>query len=251
MASEEAINRALNEVQKQYEKALQQLYGLNNTIRDLRTYANHLIDTGDFSAAPKRLSNEAWRKRATEMIKELIKIDKANYPSFNSVLVPIYIELRNVYGIVLEQLRKDFRSNNDTLRYPSAFEAISDDDVVRDIFDSLLISLFPKDYFNDDVLEFIKDKHSNNTSLCDTPEEIVLKIIAPLAIKKNDDSKGFSQTFEFVCAHMNCDWKNLQTRYRNKYKISDPPSRMSIITDSTNVLNKFKKTVRSLLEDCG
>lgn len=251
MPAKEVINRNLNEVQKQYERALRQLAGLNNTIRDLQAYASHLIDVGDFSVCPKRLSNEAWRKRATEMIKELIKIDKENYPTFNSVLVPIYIKLRNVYGIVLDQLRKDFRYNNDTLRYPSAFEAISDDDVVRDIFDSILISLFPDNYFNDDVLEFIKEiDNGNKTSLSDSPDEIILRIIAPLAIRKNDLSKGYCQTFEFVCIYMNCDWKNLQTRYMNKYKSTKEPSRASIIVNNQNVLKKFKKTVCLLLEDC-
>jgi len=109
MLTEELVKKRLEEVNAQYEQALRQLAGLNNTIINLQKYASHLISVGDFSARPQRLSNEAWRKRASEMIKELIKVDKKNYPTFNSVLVPIYIQLRNVYGVVLDQLRKDFR----------------------------------------------------------------------------------------------------------------------------------------------
>lgn len=250
MLTEELVKKRLEEVNAQYEQALRQLAGLNNTIINLQKYASHLISVGDFSARPQRLSNEAWRKRASEMIKELIKVDKKNYPTFNSVLVPIYIQLRNVYGVVLDQLRKDFRYNNDTLRYPSAFEAISDDDMIRSIFDSLLIGLFPDDYFKDEVLDYIeRSENGEEVVLADTPEEIILKVIAPLAIKRNDESYGYIETFELVCAHMQCSWGNLQTRYMNKNNVKEPPSKAAIITSNANVLRKFKKTICVLLED--
>ena len=157
------------------------------------------------------------------------KVDKKNYPTFNSVLVPIYIQLRNVYEVVLDQLRKDFRYNNDTLRYPSAFEAISDDGMIRSIFDSLLIGLFPDDYFKDEVLDYIeRSENGEEVVLADTPEEIILKIIAPLAIKRNDESYGYIETFELVCAHMQCSWGNLQIRYMNKTMSKNPHQRQQL-----------------------
>lgn len=213
MDIDKVITRRLNEIDNQYRQAVRQLEGLNNTIISLQKYASHLIDTGDFSSAPQRLSNEAWRKRASEMVKELIKIDRNNYSSFNSVLVPIYIELRNVYGVVLDQLRKDFRYNNNTLRYPSAFEAISDDTMIRDIFDSLLIGLFPDGYFTDDVLNFIERRENGEVATLDK---------SALAIKRDDESQGHSNSFEFVCSHMNCSWGNFKTRYMNKNKVEKP-----------------------------
>ena len=250
MLTEELVNRRLREVNAQYEQALRQLAGLNNTIINLQKYASHLISVGDFSARPQRLSNEAWRKRASEMIKELIKVDKKNYPTFNSVLVPIYIQLRNVYGVVLDQLRKDFRYNNDTLRYPSAFEAISDNDMIRNIFDSLLIGLFPDNYIVDEALNCIERGENNEEAVLDEPpaEEMILRIIAPLAIKRKDKSYGYIETFELVCANMKCSWGNLQTRYMGKNNIEDPPSKVAIITSNANVLKKFKKTICALLE---
>lgn len=250
MLTKEVVDQRLKEVDAQYEQALRQLAGLNNTIINLHKYANHLINVGGFSARPKRLSNEAWRKRASEMIKELIKVDRKNYPTFNSVLVPIYIQLRNVYGVVLDQLRKDFRYNNNTLRYPSAFEAISDDDTVRSIFDSLLIDLFPENYFVDEVLDYIeRGENGEEIALDEPPEEIILKIIAPLAAKRNDESYGYVETYKLVCDNMPCSWKNLQTRYMSKNNVKEPPSKVAIITSNANVLRKFKKTVCALLED--
>lgn len=182
------------------------------------------------------------------MVKELMKTDKVKYPTFNSVLVPIYIKLRDVYGVVLEQLRKDFRNKYDTLRYPSAFEAISGDDAVRDTFDSILIGLFPDDYFIDDALEIIE--RGEAVAYSNSPSEVLKEIISPLALKNNDDSFGYSKTFEDVCENMDCSWSNLQTRYKNKNPTEDEPSKLTIIVTNDAVLRKFKKTVRDMLEKC-
>ena len=250
MNYDDTIAFRLKEVDKQYKQALKQLEGLNNTIINLQDYASHLIETGDFSSAPKRLSNEAWRRRATEMIKELVKIDRIHYPSFNSVLIPIYTKLRDVYGVVLEQLRKDFRYDCNTLRYPSAFEAISNNDMIRDIFDSLLIDLFPEEYFADEVLTFIKKKECGKVPTLDkSPRETIVDIIAPLAVKRGDESKEYSKTFELVCSYMDCSWGNLQTRYIHKYKVENSPTKEEIIINNANVLRKFKKIVSALLEN--
>ena len=247
MFTEELINKRIRELDAQYELAVRQVAGLENAICELKKYAGYLIKTGDFSTYPNRMSGEAWRRRISEMIKELMKIDKKRYPSFNSVLSPIYIQLRNVYGVVLEQLRKDFRYKYDTLRYPTAFEAISEDDTVRSIFESLLLGMFPDEYFEDEVLEIIEGGGSVE---CETkPEEVILQILVPLAIQRRDNSFGYADTFNLVCNSMDCSWGNLQTRYMNKHNLEDAPSKTIILVENANVLRKFKKTVRVLLDE--
>lgn len=246
IVDEETITQRIKELNAQYDQACKQLAGLQRTIDSLQQYASHIVSTGDFSKQPLRLSNEAWRKRASEMIKELMKVDKKNYPSFNSVLYTIYIQLRNVYGVVLDQLRKDFRYNHNTLRYPSAFEAISDDESIREIFDSLLIDLFPDGYFEDEVLTAIE--RGDAYVQVEKPEDVLEKIVTPLAIAMNDNSFGYAETFDRICNHMDCSWKNLQTRYMRRNNLTDSPPRAAIIVDNASVLRKFKKTARELLE---
>ena len=243
------IEERIKELNLQYEEAERRLSALRNTIETISGCAAHILNTGDFDSKPPIMSGSKWMKRASEMIKELIRVDKKTYPSFNSVLSPIYIKLRNSYGIVLDQLRKDFRYNNDTLRYPSAFEAISDDNVVRSIFDSLLISLFPDEYFKDDVIKIIEEGGTIDR-VEDSPEEAVVKIIAPLAEKMNDSSDGCIDTFNEVCSNMNCSWGNLETRYMNKNNLNEAPSRLTIIVSNPSVLRKMKKTVCAMLDDC-
>lgn len=83
----------------------------------------------------------------------------------------------------------------------------------------------------------------------DQPEELILKILVPLAIKRKDDSFGYAETFDLVCDKMDCSWGNLQTRYMNRNNLEEAPSKLTIIVSNANVLRKFKKTVRILLEN--
>ena len=249
MDTNEIIKRRLSEINEQYGRVLKRLEGLNQTIIELQEYASGIISTKDFTNIPNRLSNAAWRKRAAEMIKELTKINRSTYPSFDSVLVSIYKKLRDVYGIVLDQLRKDFRCNYNTLRYPSAFEAISDNDQVRDIFDSILLDLFPDNYFVDTVLECVEHGEDNSLESADqASHETIIKIIEPLAVLRNDSSPEYQETFKEVCAFMDCSWKNLRTRYINRFGADSAPSREKIILSNNNVMRKFKNAVRIQLE---
>lgn len=246
--NEDLIRRRIEDIDAQYNQVMGQLAGLDRTIRDLKQCANWLIHSGDFNIKTQRTSNEAWRKRASETIKELMRVDSGTYPTFNSVLIPIYIKLRDVHGVVLDQLRKDYKYKYDLLRSPSGFEAISDDDTVRDIFDSLLVDMFPKNYSKDEVLEIIETGNAD-AYIKNSLEEIIVKIILPLATKIGDNSYGYINTFDSVCSQMECSWGNLQTRYMNRHNLKAPPSRTLLILSNPNVMRKFKKTVRAMLED--
>lgn len=95
--------------------------------------------------------------------------------------------------------------------------------MIRDIFNSLLISLFPDGYFTDDVLSFIERRENGEVATLDkSARDAIVEIITPLTIKCGDKSQGHSNAFEIVCSHMNCSWSNLKTRYMNKNKVEKP-----------------------------
>lgn len=240
--------KRLQEVKLQFQQAEKQLQGLQRTIENLDAYINTV--RSDETGTHFRMSNLAWRKRASEMIRELIKTDKKSYPTFNSVLVPIYIKLRDVYGVVLDQMRKDYVYKYDTLRYPSAFEVISDDDVVREIFESLLLSMFPSTYFIDEA--FVLSEQGDEEHIADMQrdrqEQIIMNKIVPLAIKRNDESDDYVDTFEEICSQMDCSWHNLQVRYMHKNGLDYLPSKLTVIAGNDSVRRKFQKALRILLE---
>lgn len=246
MSVEDVARTRAVEINRQYERAARQLSMANETIRELNAYVNRLTNTKDFTDDTIRMTNEDWMSRASEMIKELMVVDGINYPTFKSVLLPIYTKLKNVYGIVLDQLRKEYRYNNNTLRYPSAFEAISDNDTVRSIFDSLLIELFPEEYFYDEVVECVEGRHEY-----DPKQDInnpILRMIEPLANKMGDNTQCYTSTIAAVLNNMDCSWGNLQTRYMNKHGVSSPPTKLEIILDNHHVMKKFKNTILTMLE---
>lgn len=56
--------------------------------------------------------------------------------------------------------------------------------MIRDIFNSLLISLFPDGYFTDDVLSFIERRENGEVATLDkSARDAIVEIITPLAIK--------------------------------------------------------------------
>lgn len=247
MLDDDLIITRIKELRNQYDQTERQLYAIGESVNNLEKCASQIIKADNFSNEPIRISNKAWRRRASETIRELMRVDRVNYPTFDSVLISIYIKLRDVYGVVFDQLRKDYKYKYNMLCFPSAFEAISDDNTVRDIFDSLLVDMFPESYFNDEAIETLESRcESTNGEYLS--EEMLIKIIQPLAIKMGDNSYGYINTFNHVCSQMDCSWSNLQTRYMNKNGLSEPPHISRIILDNVRVLRKFKRTTRIMID---
>jgi len=248
MTSEEIIARRVGELDAELELAQKQLVALRNCIQGIKVYAENVAEDRNYSLKCPRLSNEAWRNRASEMIKELTTVDKVQYPSPHSVKAKVYIVLRDHYGVVLEQLRKDFKYKHNTLRSVSTFEAISDDPMVRDIFDAVLQDLFPEEYYEDEILTLIEGGGNDESVVVEKPNPIA-EVIKPLAIISRDDSYEYVDTFERVCANLDCAWHNLQVRYMKKNNLTSPPSKMTIIANNDTVFRKFKKIVRAMVEN--
>lgn len=152
--------------------------------------------------------------------------------------------MRNVYGIVIEQLRKEYRDKYGRDSLPEALEAISEDKTSRDLFETILRGLFPKGYWNHE-----DDTADDNYNECKTQEEIVRDLIKPLAEKYNDLSKGYNKTLRVVYKRMDCSWSNLQTRYKNNNNLKTIPQKMTIVINNQSVFRKFKKCVNELLDE--
>lgn len=276
MDYKDIVQARVKEVELLYNQIIRQASGLRKTMEKLVKYANTIIESGEFDARPYRMSDTAWQKRATDTIKELLK--RGSYSTTNEVLSAIYIDLRDTYGVVLDQLRKDYRENNDLLRYPSAFEAISGDDMVRSIFDSILLAMFPEDYFQDEVLMQIEgtntqdsipesqpviedsaesesDENIQSTAEEDSSEQEkaevetqIAGIVSELAELLNDTSFGNGKTFEFICDNMECHWGYLATQYRRKNQTQVSPSRYTIVIENARTRSIFEKTARRLIK---
>lgn len=242
------LQKRLDEIMKLYNQTMRQADGLSIRVRELERYINRLLDTGDFSIQTPATSNESWCNRAIEMVKELVKINRGKYPTDASVLTDVYRKMRDAYGIVLDQLRKEYRINNDTLRSVSTLEAIADNLSMRDIFDAILLDLFPRDYFNDNILEAANGNMNNNTDCFEDKDKIVALVrgvLESLKIKDND-TMNYISIYSQALNRMPCHWDNLETRYMNKNPNNGKPTKMMLINTNPLVFNKFKSAVKTL-----
>lgn len=73
--------------------------------------------------------------------------------------------------------------------------------------------------------------------------------IQPLIEKYKDPSTGGTVTYRKVYAAMGVGWLNRQTRYKNEYKLKNPPKKMTLIENDPKLMKLFTKTVSELLEE--
>lgn len=239
-----------------YELARARLKKVNAMITDLQRQAtkiekllNHYQSTGDFEAKPDSESSEEWIHKTQELIKDVAKINET-YNTYKKVLTYGVTRLRNVYGVVIEQMRKDFSYKYDIGRRVGILEAISDDDTVRDIFFNIISEMMPSTYWSNDIDDVIKFEGNNISTdvATNSPEDIIRRMVEPLAEKMDDNSKGFNKTYRIIYNNMDCHWGNLQTRYMNSHNTQNVPSKLTIVANNPAVFRKFKQSVKELLD---
>lgn len=256
MTEKEMLEKRVQMLVENLERAEKQLRGLRKTVADVASYASHVLYTKAYEKEVPRLSNKAWQERAMDLVRDLVKCDRKQYPNVDVVLATVYRILRDEYGVVIKQIRKDYQRNNDILRTPTVFEAISDDDTVRDIFDAVLKDLFPDEYFEDRALTMAYDTHfsvagkdihkKTRGRKKEDPKDVIDKVIKPIAIRNRDESFGFSETFERVCNATPCSWHNLQVRLQKKNGCKDLPTKIKVLEENPAALREFKKAAKRL-----
>lgn len=206
-----------------------------------------MIEDSGIATAVVDKTKILWQTDMKNVVYELIGMDKETFPTYNAVLKAVYLKMRDNYGIVIDQIRKEYRDRYGLDYFPDAMEAIADDSVSRQIFETILRSFFPDDYWShrDGVL----DAECKKVKCVEkTTEDEIREIIRPLAEKYNDISKGWNMTFQIVYKNMDCSWSRLQIRYRKANNLKANPRKLTIVANNPAVFRKFKKTVHELLD---
>lgn len=240
-----AVQETLNKMFSEFESKIEvNMTNKMNVMSNSFAYIVKVLEDSGIATSNIDKHKISWQTDMKNIAYELIHINKEEFPTYNSVLKAVYLKLRNVYGIVLDQLRKEYKDRYGLDYFPDALEAVSDDKTSRDLFEMVLRGLFPQDYWShkDGVID---DEYSE----IKTQEEIVRDIIKPLAEKYNDATKGYNKTFRVVYKRMGCSWSNLQTRYKNSNNLKTTPQKLTIVINNQDVFRKFKKCVRELLDE--
>lgn len=217
-----------------------------NVMSNSFAYITKMLEDSGIASTNIDKRRITWQTDMKNIIYELVSINRSAFPSYNSVIKTVCLRMRDVYGVVIDQLRKDYRDKYNLDSSPDILEVISDNKTVKNLFETIIRGLLPKDYqFRDDNLS--DDEYSDRNR----QEDAIKELIKPLAEKYNDSSKGYSKTLRVVYKHMDCSWTNLQTRYKNNNNLKTTPQKMTIITNNQYVFRKFKKCVQKLLDDAG
>jgi|GEM_PF-3965072 len=72
--------------------------------------------------------------------------------------------------------------------------------------------------------------------------------IKPLAIHLDDTTKGFNLTYRKVYKNMNVDWERRRNTYKNKYKLSNKPTKFNLVDRNDRLFTMFQNVVTGMLE---
>lgn len=176
-----------------------------------------------------------WKKEMLSKTKEAVKVDPERFESPKDVLREVYVKMRNVYGIVWEQVLKDYKEKYDLDEQVKKTDAISDNEQLKSIFEGILFDL------------------AQPTPVAAAPESSglnpVQEAILPLIQKRNDKSLNSNWTYQAVYKRMDISWSNRLTRYRKSHHMTANPKKTVLIQSDENLLKIFKDTIKKMMQE--
>lgn len=82
-----------------------------------------------------------------------------------------------------------------------------------------------------------------------TGKALAHSIIKPLAEARNDITRGYNYTYRLVYSEMGVSWSNRLSRYANKHKSKNKPSKINLLVSDSKLLSLFEDTVNRLLSE--
>jgi len=182
-----------------------------------------------------------WKAQMNRIIMRLVKDFPGDYPNYNKVAQEIYRKMDNAYGVCLAQCEKDYKRYHSGV--VSTLEAISSDEKLRSIFESILITQDSK------IRESAeKKKATENAVLGMTRKEI----IQPLIEVRGDKSNYGCNTYTVVSHRMRSngvDFKVSGEAYRIKNKLRRQIKSSELIENDPEIKKAFARAVLELLTE--
>ena len=163
----------------------------------------------------------------------------------SAVLKDVEKTLNNIYGFVPTQARKEMIADKEAALFlPDFIEIVGDDPQWRAITSSLLLALLHGDEIPQEAAAPRRKDTKNAAEL--------YALVEPLAKARGDQSPHQIVTLKEVFARMardeGVDWKRSETRYKNKYHVTEP-AKIDLILDSTTRYYAFKRVVKRMLDE--
>lgn len=158
-------------------------------------------------------------------------LDNGEFKDKSEIMKYIYKYMNRNYGIVWDQELREYMTRNNSNKKPSTIDLIYENETYRSIFGAILADLEGKSLVGRKTID---------------------DVIRPLIEKYNDHSNAGMATWRRVYQEIDqkyhpC-WKNLETRYINKYG-AKTLSKKRLIETQTGLRRKFETVVKDMLSE--
>lgn len=105
----DAVRATLGELFSEFENKIEvNISNKMNVMSNSFAYIVKILEDSGIATSNIDKRKISWQTDMKNIAYELIHINKKEFPTYNSVLKAVYLKMRNVYGIVLDQLRKEY-----------------------------------------------------------------------------------------------------------------------------------------------
>jgi hypothetical protein len=179
-----------------------------------------------------------WKRKIYAQADNIVK----NSPTLTKnpqVLHSVYTVMRNQYGIVFEQEKREYKEKYGIEHNVSTIDIVADNQKLKSLFESILSDMES----NDNTTE--QHKQIVNTII-----DPIASTINPLIAKRNDKTKGGNKTYRKVYAAMGVvSWEMRRKRYQHVHKLKNIPSKRVLIRNDPKLLKSFCSTVNKMLAE--
>ena len=198
-----------------------------------------------------------WRDDIMNKIYYYISLNPKRYngksnKQVSGVLRQIYRRMKELYGFVSEQLRKEYYRKYETAVI-STLELVYLDNTWRSLFehilDDMIQSSFPAEETTD--TETVNDNPDFETPKPVTNHTKMTEAVLALAEFTGDTTAHHYKTYERIYNKMRSEqsWKNLMTRFKKNRNLSMTPSKSKLVQNSDKLTKQFIKTAKHILSE--
>ncbi|MFA6843828.1 MAG: hypothetical protein WCR33_05475, partial [Bacilli bacterium] len=177
-----------------------------------------------------------WKIQIYSQANRVLKL----YPTMTKnqhVLCAVYTIMRNQYGIVFEEEKREYKEKYNIEHHVPTIDIIADNAKLKSLFESIL-----NDMENSNVTV------EQRKQIVNTVVDPIASTINPLIAKRNDKTKGGNNTYRKVYAAMGVvSWEMRRKRYQHVHKLKNIPSKRVLIRNDPKLLKSFCSTVNKML----
>ncbi len=197
-----------------------------------------------------------WRDDITNKIYYYISLNPKRYngkshKQVTGVLRQIYRRLKELYGFVSEQLRKEYYRKYETAVI-STLELIYLNDTWRSLFEHVLDDMIQTSFPAEEIETANDNPDFENPKITPvTNHSKMTEAVLALAETTGDTTAHYYKTYERIYNTMRSEqsWKNLMTRFKKSKNLSMAPSKSKLVQSSDKLTKQFVKTAKHILSE--